>query len=96
MLTRPPSFEFPHAGRWLVELAMVPSFPLAAGALVDGSKWLVDESAFEWFYRGRYFVRAVDPASARIVGAWSFDKLSPARSAPLEPGELRRETKLPL
>ncbi len=96
VLTSPPTFEFPHAGRWLVELAMVPSFPLAAGAIVQGSQWRVDESAFEWFYRGRYFVRAVDPVSARIAGAWSFDKLSPARSAPLEPGELRRESKMPL
>ncbi len=95
-LTRPPTFEFPRAGRWLIELAMVPSFPLAAGAIVEGTHWRVDERAFEWFYRGRYFVRAVDPLSARIVGAWSFDKPSLARSEPLEPRELEKESKIPL
>ncbi|MEO7154011.1 MAG: glycosyltransferase [Planctomycetota bacterium] len=91
-IVRPPLLEFPHGARWLVELAMLPSFPLAAGAIVEGNRWRMDERAWEWFYRGRYFVRAVDLADSTERAAWTFDKPSPARTAPLEPRELEAPT----
>ena len=86
--TAPPEWGFPRHGRWLVEVAMAPLFPLAAGALVEGAAWRMDPRAWEWFYRGRYFVQAVDPLSLRVARAWSFEKLSPSRTQPLAPEEL--------
>ena len=83
-----PELRFPHAGRWLVEIAMLPTFPLAAGALVDGAAWRMDERAWEWFYRGSYFARAHDLEDLCARAAWSFEKTSPARSAPLSPDEV--------
>jgi GT2 family glycosyltransferase len=91
----PPRFEFPRAGRWLVEVAMLPGFPLAAGALVEGNQWRMDERAWEWFYRGRYFVRAVDLSDSSEAAAWTFDKPTLARTRPLEPAELDRESMRP-
>ncbi len=91
-----PSFEFSGSGTRLLEIAMVPSFPLAAGALVGGASWRMDERAFEWFYRGRYFARALDsidpsgPVHRADRGPWSFLKPSPARVQPLSPLELER------
>ena len=90
-LSRPPLLEFPRAGRWLVELAMLPSFPLAAGALVEGNCWRMDERAWEWFYRGRYFMRAVDLEHSSEALAWTFDKPELARTSALEPRELSNE-----
>jgi len=84
----PPLLEFPRAGRWLIELAMLPTFPLAAGAFVEGSCWRMDERAWEWLYRGRYFARAVELAETSEAAAWTFDKPSTARTAPLAPTEL--------
>ncbi|HTF87759.1 MAG TPA: hypothetical protein VK843_05075, partial [Planctomycetota bacterium] len=94
-IASPPELEFPHRARWLVELAMLPSFPLAAGAIVEGNRWRMDERAWEWFYRGRYFVRAVDLADSTERAAWTFDKPSPARTAPLQPRELEEPTNVP-
>src|SRR6185295_5254209 len=84
----PPCLEFASARRRLVEVALLPTFPLAAGAFVDGARWRMDERAWEWFYRGRYFVRAVDLEDANVRRSWSFVKSSFARTAPLEPREL--------
>jgi hypothetical protein len=85
-----PELRFPHAGRWLVEIAMLPTFPLAAGALVDGAAWRMDESAWEWFYRGSYFARAHDLKDLCVRAAWSFEKITLARTAPLTPDEVTK------
>ena len=75
---------------------MLPSFPLAAGAIVDGKIWRMDARAWEWFYRGRYFVRAFDPSNLDEGGAWSFDKPALARSRALEPHEVAGPRNAPL
>lgn len=86
-----PRFHLPHSGPWLFELAMAESFPLAAGAFVDGADWTMPARAFEWFYRGRYYVRALLRDSTVPVAAWTFEKTSVARSRPLDEGELSIE-----
>ena len=48
----------------------------------------MDERAWEWLYRGRYFVRAVDLTDEHQAAAWTFDKPGLARTTPLQPGEL--------
>jgi len=83
-----PEFRFPHAGRWLVEVAMLPSFPLAAGALVEGREWRMHERAWEWFYRGAYFARALDLEQLEVRARWEFHKSAAARTAPLSPDEI--------
>ena len=84
-----PEFRFPHAGRWLIEIAMLPGFPLAAGAFVEGSAWRMDERAWEWFYRGVYFARAVELEQLEARAVWEFHKCGAARTAPLSPNEIK-------
>jgi GT2 family glycosyltransferase len=91
-----PQLVFPHPGRWLVEVAMVATFPLAAGALVEAQSWRMDERAWEWFYRGRYFLRAHDLNLTNTSAAWWLDKPSAARTKPLEPNELTALGSMPV
>lgn len=86
-----PELVFPRAARWLVELALTPHFPLAAGALVDGRSWRLGPRAWEWLFPGRYFVRALDRDTFEVGGAWSFDKTTPARQDPLTLDETARD-----
>lgn len=88
-----PRFRLPNAGPWLLELAMAESFPLAAGAFVDGDAWTMPERAFEWFYRGRYYLRALRRDSGIPLAAWTFEKTSKARSRPLDESELTIEAR---
>jgi GT2 family glycosyltransferase len=79
----PPEIRFPRRERWVVELALAPHFPLAAGVLVDGDRWSFGPRAWEWIFAGRYWLRALEPQTARCVAAWTFDKTTPARQDPL-------------
>ncbi|MCC6406050.1 MAG: glycosyltransferase family 2 protein [Planctomycetes bacterium] len=86
-----PELVLPRAGRWVIELAMTPHFPLAAGVLVDGERWRASPRAWEWFFPGRYYLRALDRGSFECAGAWTFDKTSPARQDPLSLEETARD-----
>ncbi len=90
--TREPiEIHFGRSVRAVLELSMSPNFPLAAGVLVDGERWKPDARTWEWFFPGRYFVRALDRESFELIGAWSFDKLSPVRAEPLRLDETERD-----
>lgn len=70
--------------RFVLELGLGPTLPLAAGALGDGSHWPVPQAAWEWLHPARYFARALERSSLAVLGAWTFERRSPARSDPCE------------
>ncbi|MCE9593530.1 MAG: glycosyltransferase [Planctomycetes bacterium] len=86
-----PELRFPRRENWVVELALAPHFPLAAGVLVDGERWRFNPRAWEWLFAGRYWLRALEPSTARCVAAWTFDKTSAARQDPLTLEETARD-----
>lgn len=84
-LAEPFAIELPRRVRFVVELSLSPLFPLAAGALGEGTSWRCPASAWEWFFRGRYFVRALEQKSGELLAAVSFDKPARSRTDALDP-----------
>lgn len=84
----PVEVRWPRAARAVLELSMSPLWTLSAGLLVDGDRWCPRPETWEWFFAGRYHLRAHDRDSGAFLGAWSFAKPTPARRSPLTPEEL--------
>jgi GT2 family glycosyltransferase len=82
-LTAPPELALPRSADWLVELALTPHFPLAAGASISGARWRIAPRTWEWLFPGRYWLRALSRPNLAFGAAWTFDKTSPARQDPL-------------
>ncbi len=82
-LAGPPTLAWERDADAVVELGMAPTWILAAGAPVRGNRWTCPPEAWEWFFAGRYFARALDRASGALLGAWTFAKTAPARREPL-------------
>lgn len=78
----------------LFELSACPFFPLAAGALTSGETWELSEALWDWIFPGKWYLRAACALTGRHLGAWSFEKETAARVAPVElgcaDGELHR------
>ena len=76
--------ELEAPGRVILELSRSPVFGQSAGASVDAGAWRFPAAAWSWLYPGRWFLRALDPESGRVLRAWSFQKTSAAREHPVE------------
>jgi len=72
----------PDGGSLWLELAMTPTWPLAAGMRASAGDWTFPHAAWEWLFEGRYFLRAVDERGA-VQGAWTFCKTTAARTEPV-------------
>ena len=80
------SIELPEARAVLIELAMTPAWTLAAGHLTQGGLWTFPTAAWSWLFDGRYFARATDLSTGKLIGAWTFVKGSFARNEPVPDG----------
>ena len=80
--------ELPRACDYVLEFSMTPTFLLAAGVFGSGSCWTCPPETWEWYFRARYFARALDRRTRELLGAWTFDKTTPGRDEPLavDPG----------
>jgi hypothetical protein len=87
-LAEPPRLELGRRGSFVLELGLAPSLLLAGGVLGRGAHYRLPKAAWEWLFGGRIFLRALDRWSGELLGAWSFEKSSPARSRPLTAAEL--------
>ncbi len=81
--SEPPALRFARSAEFAIEVGMAPTWLLAAGVLGRGDGWTCPPSAWEWFFQGRYFVRALERESGALLGAWTFEKTTPARREPL-------------
>ena len=86
--TEPLEIRLPREGRFLMELAMAPTWLLAAGLFAEGDRWVCTPETWEWLFQADYFIRAIDLDTKECVGAWHFVKAVPGRSGPLEASEL--------
>lgn len=79
---------------FVLEVSLTPHFALAAGQLGQpglpgtGAHARLSRECFEWFFPGRVYLRALDRESLDCLGAWSFEKLVPARARPVSLEEL--------
>lgn len=80
----PAEIPLPRRCSYLMELTMAPSWVLAVGIFDEGDRWVCPAGAWEWFFQGQYYMRALDLATHEVLGAWSFRKVTPGRDTPLE------------
>jgi len=83
----PVELQLPREGRWIIELAVAPTFLLACGILHEGKDWTCPQPTWEWFFEGIYCMRAIDRDTGEHLAGWTFQKTTPGRVAPLELGE---------
>ena len=80
----PVAIDLPDAGATLLELSPDPRFTLAAGHRTEGGRrWRFPAAGWSWLFPGRYYLRALDLAHRKTIGAWQFDKTTEARSWPV-------------
>lgn len=84
-LSESPEIQFPRDGEFLLELSLTPFWGLSAGIFVQGEEYSLPARSWSWLFPGTYYLRALDAHSGRFLGAWCFEKRSPARSWPLDP-----------
>ncbi|MCH2105724.1 MAG: glycosyltransferase family 2 protein [Planctomycetes bacterium] len=81
-----PSLQLQHEGEVLIEVSACPFFPLAAGAVTSGGGWSLGPVLWSWLFPGRWYMRAACALTGRHLGAWSFEKNQPTRTAPVSLG----------
>ena len=81
-LDQPPELSLPSPARHLIEIGLEPTLLLAGGALGRGRVWRCSAELWEWLVEGVYYLRALDAENGRFMGAWTFQKTTPARSVP--------------
>lgn len=87
-LAAPPRLEFGRDCRFVIEVGLAPSWSLSAGLVGEGSEWTCPLDTWEWWFEGRYFLRAIDLETREVLGAWSFLKCVAGRNDPLPHPEL--------
>ncbi|MFT7670220.1 MAG: N-acetylglucosaminyl-diphospho-decaprenol L-rhamnosyltransferase [Planctomycetota bacterium] len=87
-LTESPEIRFPEDGEYVVEISLTPSWGLSAGICVDGDQYSMPSKTWSWLFPGKYYMRALQAESGACLGAWSFQKHTPARSWPLDVASL--------
>jgi GT2 family glycosyltransferase len=88
-MSEPVEILLPRSCEFVLEVAMTPTWSLAAGVLGRGERWRCPAETWEWLFQGDYFLRALDRRSGELLGAWTFQKVAPGRSAPVSAEELR-------
>ena len=83
-LSESPVIDFSSEGDYLLELSLTPFWGLCAATWVSGERYSYPARTWSWLFPGTYYLRAVNPTSGALLGAWTFEKNSPARSWPLE------------
>ncbi len=84
----PVTVPLPRACRFVLELAMAPTFIVAGGIFGEGDSWTFPEETWPWLFQAEYFVRGFDLDTGEFLGAWQFGKSSEGREEPFRVEEL--------
>jgi GT2 family glycosyltransferase len=79
----PVAISLPRRARFVLELALAPTFLLAAGIVGEGEGWSCPRQTWDWFFQGPYYLRALEIGTGELLGAWSFEKTTPPAARPL-------------
>jgi len=87
-LHEPVEIPLPRACDYLVEFGVSQTYVICAGVLGHGDRWRCPEEAWDWLPPMRYYLRALDRRTNRILGAWTFQKATNGRSTAMDAAEL--------
>ena len=86
--TDPVELPLPRRCRYLIEIAINPTFIICAGSLGEGDRWVCPPEAWEWLFRLEYYARAIDLDSGRVLAGWRFTKATDCRAEAMHSDEL--------
>lgn len=84
----PVEIPLPRSCRYLLEIAVHPTFIICGGIFGEGDRWVCPPEAWEWLFKLEYYVRGVDLDTRRSLGGWRFTKPHPGRELAMRPSEL--------
>lgn len=74
--------------RFMLEIAVNPTFIICAGAFGEGSSWKCLPEAWDWLFQLDYYVRVLNRDTLEPLGAWRFVKTTPGREDAMSCEEL--------
>ncbi len=84
----PVEIVLPRRARFLLEIAVHPTFIICGGIFGEGERWVCPPEAWEWLFRLEYYVRAVDLDTLETLGGWRFTKVPHGRELAMRSSEL--------
>ncbi len=84
----PIELVLPRSCRFLIEMAIHPTFVICSGTFGEGDRWRCPREAWDWLFRLDFFLRAIDLDTFEVLGCWRFRKTSDCRALAMRAGEL--------
>jgi hypothetical protein len=84
----PIELSLPRSCRYLIEMAIHPTFIICSGTFGQGDRWRCPPEAWDWLFRMDFFLRAIDLDTLEVLGCWRFRKTSDCRAAAMRAPEL--------
>ncbi len=87
-VTEPVEIQLPRACRYLIEVAIHPTFIICCGVFGEGDRWVCPADAWEWLFKLEYYARALDRDTGEVLGGWRFTKVPHGRDHAMRQSEL--------
>jgi hypothetical protein len=84
----PIEIQLPRSCRFLIEIAVHPTFIICGGIFGEGDRWTCPPEAWEWLFKLEYYIRAVDLDTLEPLGYWRFTKVPVGREVAMTSDEL--------
>ena len=86
--SEPPEIRLPRSCRYLIEIAIHPTFIICCGIFGQGDRWRCPDESWDWLFRLEYSLRAIDLDTGEILGGWRFTKVPEGRMLAMPQAEL--------
>jgi GT2 family glycosyltransferase len=87
-LVEPVELVLPRSCRYLIEMAVHPTFVICAGSFGHGERWRCPQEAWDWLFGIDFYLRAVDLDRMEVLGCWRYRKLPEGRTEAMRAAEL--------
>ncbi len=86
--TGPVEVVLPRSCRYMIEIAIHPTFIICCGIFGRGERWRCPDEAWDWLFKLEYYLRAIDLDSGEVLGGWRFTKVPEGRMLAMPQEEL--------
>jgi hypothetical protein len=87
-LVEPVEVRLPRSARFLIEIAIHPTFTICCGIFGRGERWRCPADSWDWLFKLEYYLRAIDLDSGAVLGGWRFTKVPEGRMFAMPQEEL--------
>jgi GT2 family glycosyltransferase len=87
-LVEPVEIRLPRSARFLIEIAIHPTFVICCGIFGTGERWRCPADSWDWLFKLEYYLRAIDLDSGAVLGGWRFTKVPEGRMLAMHQEEI--------